>query len=76
MYPPVCSFGGILIRYHGEEFQLFAMLTDALEAGDAGAMLVLLAIGIKRPSQVCTLGSRMDIPRLPIPVSLVVCFYN
>ena len=40
---------GILIRYHGEGVSAFSLqpLTDALEAGDAGAMLVLLAIGIK-----------------------------
>ena len=40
---------GILIRYHGEGASAFSLapLTEALEAGDAGAILILLAIGIK-----------------------------
>ena len=40
---------GILFRYHGEgEGALsLAPLTDALEAGDLGALLILLAVGIK-----------------------------
>ena len=40
---------GILVRYHGEgsEALSLAPLTNALEAGDTGALLILLAIGIK-----------------------------
>jgi multicomponent Na+:H+ antiporter subunit D len=40
---------GILIRYHGQgpEALSLAPLTDALESGDLGALLILLAIGIK-----------------------------
>ena len=40
---------GILLRYHGEgsEALSLAPLTDALEGGDTGALLILLAIGIK-----------------------------
>jgi multicomponent Na+:H+ antiporter subunit D len=40
---------GIIIRYHGEgESGLsLAPLTKALEAGDTGALLILLAVGIK-----------------------------
>jgi len=40
---------GIIIRYHGEgESALtLAPLTKALEAGDPGALLILLAVGIK-----------------------------
>ena len=40
---------GILVRYHGEGASAFSLapLTEALEAGDVGAILILLAIGIK-----------------------------
>ena len=40
---------GILLRYHGEGASAFSLepLTQALEAGDFGAWLILLAIGIK-----------------------------
>jgi len=40
---------GILIRYHeyGVEALALSSLTNALEGGDAGALLILLAIGIK-----------------------------
>jgi multicomponent Na+:H+ antiporter subunit D len=40
---------GILLRYHGHgpEALSLAPLTDALEGGDMGALLILLAIGIK-----------------------------
>ena len=40
---------GILLRYHGEGASALALhsLTDALESGDIGAQLILLAIGIK-----------------------------
>ena len=40
---------GILFRYHGEgeDALSLAPLTDALEAGDLGALLILLAVGIK-----------------------------
>ena len=40
---------GILFRYHGEGASALAMepLTEALEAGDLGAILILLAVGIK-----------------------------
>ena len=40
---------GILFRYHGEGASAFSLepLTNALEAGDLGAWLILLAIGIK-----------------------------
>jgi len=40
---------GILLRYHGHgpEALSLAPLTDALEGGDLGALLILLAIGIK-----------------------------
>ena len=40
---------GILFRYHGEGPSAFSLepLTRALEAGDLGAWLILLAIGIK-----------------------------
>tara|TARA_B100000035_G_scaffold214589_1_gene183875 strand:- start:1751 stop:3571 length:1821 start_codon:yes stop_codon:yes gene_type:complete len=40
---------GILLRYHGEGVSALALhsLTDALESGDMGAQLILLAIGIK-----------------------------
>ena len=40
---------GILLRYHGEGASAFSLepLTQALEAGDLGAWLILLAIGIK-----------------------------
>tara|TARA_B100001248_G_scaffold262551_1_gene259361 strand:- start:1012 stop:2832 length:1821 start_codon:yes stop_codon:yes gene_type:complete len=40
---------GILLRYHGEGSSALALnsLTDALESGDLGAQLILLAIGIK-----------------------------
>ena len=40
---------GILFRYHGEGSSALSLesLTDALEGGDIGAMLILVAIGIK-----------------------------
>ena len=40
---------GILLRYHGEGASAFSLepLTQALEAGDFGAWLILLAIGVK-----------------------------
>ena len=40
---------GILFRYHegGEDALSLAPLTDDLEAGDLGALLILLAVGIK-----------------------------
>ena len=40
---------GVLIRYHGEGASALTLdsLTVALESGDSGAMLILLAIGIK-----------------------------
>jgi multicomponent Na+:H+ antiporter subunit D len=40
---------GILFRYHGEGPSAFLLepLTEALEAGDLGSWLILLAIGIK-----------------------------
>jgi multicomponent Na+:H+ antiporter subunit D len=40
---------GILFRYHGEgpDALSLAPLTEALEAGDLGALLILLAVGIK-----------------------------
>ena len=40
---------GILFRYHGEGPSAFLLepLTEALEAGDIGSWLILLAIGIK-----------------------------
>ena len=40
---------GILIRYHGEGETALSLtsLTTALESGDPGALLILLAIGIK-----------------------------
>ena len=40
---------GILLRYHGEGASTFSLepLTQALEAGDFGAWLILLAIGVK-----------------------------
>jgi multicomponent Na+:H+ antiporter subunit D len=40
---------GILFRYHGEGQAAFSLasLTDALESGDVGAWLILIAIGIK-----------------------------
>ena len=40
---------GILFRYHGEGTSAFLLepLTEALEAGDLGSWLILLAIGIK-----------------------------
>ena len=40
---------GILLRYHGEGASAFSLepLTQALEAGDFGVWLILLAIGIK-----------------------------
>ena len=40
---------GILLRYHGEGASALVLhsLTDALESGDIGAQLILLAIGIK-----------------------------
>ena len=40
---------GIVFRYHGEGESAFSLapLTDALEAGDTGAILILLAVGIK-----------------------------
>ena len=40
---------GILLRYHGEGVNALALnsLTDALESGDTGSQLILLAIGIK-----------------------------
>ena len=40
---------GILLRYHGEGASAFSLepLTQALEAGDLGAWLILLAIGVK-----------------------------
>jgi multicomponent Na+:H+ antiporter subunit D len=40
---------GILLRYHAEGASVLALhsLTDALESGDIGAQLILLAIGIK-----------------------------
>ena len=40
---------GILIRYHGEGVAAFSLnpLTEALEAGDSGAWVILLAVGIK-----------------------------
>ena len=40
---------GIILRYHGEGASALALhsLTDALESGDIGAQLILLAIGIK-----------------------------
>ena len=40
---------GILLRYHGEGANALALnsLTDALESGDTGSQLILLAIGIK-----------------------------
>jgi multicomponent Na+:H+ antiporter subunit D len=40
---------GILFRYHGQKEEAFSLnpLTDALESGDVGAWLILLAIGIK-----------------------------
>ena len=40
---------GILLRYHGEGSEALSLtpLTDALEGGDTGALLILLAIGIK-----------------------------
>jgi len=40
---------GILVRYHGEGADALSLapLTTALEGGDLGALLILLAIGIK-----------------------------
>ena len=40
---------GILFRYHGEGASAFSLelLTKALEGGDLGAILILLAVGIK-----------------------------
>ena len=40
---------GVLLRYHGEGASAFSLesLTGALEGGDTGAMLILVAIGIK-----------------------------
>lgn len=40
---------GIIIRYHGEGETAFSLdpLTQDLEAGDLGALLILLAVGIK-----------------------------
>lgn len=40
---------GIIIRYHGEGEAAFSLepLTQELEAGDLGALLILLAVGIK-----------------------------
>ena len=40
---------GIIIRYHGEGETAFSLvpLTQELEAGDTGALMILLAIGIK-----------------------------
>ena len=40
---------GILFRYHGEGVDALSLtpLTHALEAGDLGALLILLAVGIK-----------------------------
>lgn len=40
---------GILFRYHGEGAKAFSLepLTCALEAGDPGSLLILLALGIK-----------------------------
>jgi len=49
----ICSglllLAGILFRYHGEGEEAFALtpLTEALESGDVGALLILLAVGIK-----------------------------
>ncbi len=40
---------GIIFRYHGEGADALSLapLTEALEAGDLGALLILLAVGIK-----------------------------
>ena len=49
---------GILFRYHGEGSLALSLesLTDALEGGDIGAMLILVAIGIKAAFRVYMFG--------------------
>ena len=48
----------VLLRYHGEGLSALSLdsLTGALEGGDTGSMLILLAIGIKAAFLVCMFG--------------------
>jgi multicomponent Na+:H+ antiporter subunit D len=65
---------GILFRYHGEGSSALSLepLTKALEAGDLGAWLILLAIGVKAAFLVEGWVCGGDRHR----TGLVVCFYH